>query len=112
MKRKVLIVLAVAAVLLVAGCAFDKSYHVLSGDSSTGMCMQVTSNNSDIQNALTLAGYQDGTCAANGFSGAHYCTYSAGSGTTSYDISIYWGTSYATAAAVETACTQMGWTYH
>jgi len=112
MKRAVLIVLAVAVVLLVAGCAMDKSYYYIAGSTSTGMCEQVTTNDSSIENQLTVAGYGVGTCAAHGFSGSHYCTTSYGSGTTGYDISIYWGTSYSTPADIQTACNLMGWTYH
>lgn len=111
MKRLVLISLVVAVVLLVAGCAFNKSYYYVFGDASTGMCEQVTTNDSDIQNIVTTAGYSLGTCAAQGFGGSHYCTFSAGSGTTAYDVSIYWGTSF-TATDIESACTGAGWTYH
>jgi hypothetical protein len=111
MKRAVLIVLAAAIVLLFAGCAFEKTYHFVSGDTITGMCEQVTTNNSDIQNSLVMAGYTEGTCAAQGFGEAHYCTYTTGSGATSYEIAIYWGSDY-DPAAIESACTTSGWTYH
>ncbi len=111
MKRLALIILVAAVGLLVAGCAMEKSYYVIIGDSSTGMCEQVTTSNGDIRSTITAAGYKEGTCAVQGFGGSHYCTYSTGSGTESYDISIYWGSSFS-ASDIQTACTSAGWTYY
>lgn len=111
MKRIVLIGIVMAAVLFIAGCALESSYYISVGDTSTGFCYQVTTNNSDIKSALTSAGYVQGTCAGQGFADAHYCTYSAGSGSTMYEISVYWGTSL-TPTDIQTACSGSGWTYH
>ncbi len=111
MKRLILILVAAAGVLLATGCAFDKTYYMVSGSGTTGSCFQATTNNADIRNALVNGGFQEGTCSAHGFSGSHYCTYDASAGAETYVVSVYWGTSYQD-ADIQAACTLAGWTYH
>jgi len=111
MKRSVLAIIIAAVVLVVAGCAFQTPYFVAFGDAITGMCEQVTTNDSALKSDLESAGWEQGSCADNGFAGTHYCTTTDISGTTSYEISIYWGSSF-TPTDIQTVCTSSGWTYH
>jgi len=111
MKRIIFALLATSLVLAVAGCAFEKSYYLASGGTVDGFCYQVTTNVSGIQRDLTTAGWVVGTCDDAGFVSSNYCTYTETSGTESYEISLYWGSSY-DPAEIETACTSSGWTFH
>jgi hypothetical protein len=111
MKRILGLLVVLAAVLLIGGCAQTVSYVISSGDTVSGFCEQVSTNNSNIQNVLALAGYTQGSCAALGFTTTgHSCTFSAGSGTTSYDITEYWGTGIAS-GTIQSYCTAAGGTY-
>jgi hypothetical protein len=111
MKRLVIFVLAAVAVLLIAGCAPLKSYYFAVGNTVTGDCLQVTTADPELQNSLVGAGYLEGTCAAQGFQGTHYCTYNAAAIEGGYEISVYWGTDY-DATEIETTCTSAGWTFY
>jgi hypothetical protein len=112
MKRVLGLLVVLAVVLLVAGCAQNKTYYLTAGGTVNGYCEEVSSNNTNIQNALTLAGYTLGTCASQGFStSGHTCAFSFGSGTTSYDITEYWGSSVPS-STIQSACTLAGGTYH
>jgi len=108
MKRVICVLVAVAAVLFIAGCSFEKTYFVAAGTGTNSYCMEVVTSSSNIENVLTLAGYKEGTCAANGYGSAHYCSITAGTGADSYTINEYWGSSI-DASIIQSACTG---TYH
>jgi hypothetical protein len=90
MKRTLLIVCALAAVLLVAGCSFSKSYYYGVSGGGYSYCEQVDTNDTDVQSSLESAGFKEGTCKANGYSGST-CSYSSAYQTKSYTITMYFG---------------------
>lgn len=103
MKRILGLLVVSAFVLIVAGCAFDKTYYYQFGGAASGFCEEVVTNNSTIESDLSLIGYSLGTCASAGFSGG-YCSYSYGSGTTTYTINEYWGTSLQSVYGTSSYC--------
>jgi hypothetical protein len=94
MKKALLIVCALAAVLLIAGCSFSKSYYYGVSAGGYSYCQQVDTNDSDLQSSLETSGYKEGTCTANGYSGST-CSYSGTYGTDSYTITMYFGGDWA-----------------
>jgi hypothetical protein len=112
MKRALGLLVMAALVLLVAGCAVEKTYYYTMGGTVNGFCEEVITNNADIQNALSASLFVEGTCAAQGFStSGNTCTFSAGTGSTTYDIVEYWG-SAVVPTYIQSACTMVGGTYH
>ncbi len=112
MKRVVGLLVVLAVVMLLGGCAIDKVYYLTLGGTVNGYCEEVSTNNATIENELTLAGYTLGTCSSQGFNtSGHSCAFSFGSGSTSYDVTEYWGSSYS-ASTIQSACSLAGGTYH
>ncbi len=110
MKRFIPVLMVVAAVILVAGCSVPKTYYWT--QASSGFCAEVMTADRDLQNALTSTGfYKEGTCSANGYGSAHYCSIASMTGSISYTINYYWS-SATPASDVQSFCTALNGTYH
>lgn len=111
MKRGILLLVILGAVLLIAGCSFDKTYYwAVSVGSGYGYCEEVTTNDSNTQDSLTTGGFKEGTCASQGYSGTHCEFTGTSTGGKTYTIDEYFEGTYYTSSVIATACTAAGGT--
>jgi len=111
MKRVLLVLLAFSAVLLITSCSTSKTYYSSYG---TSFCMEVTTNDSQVQSDLADASWTEGTCTSAGFTGSS-CSYTGYADTKSYTITEYWSDAYVTLlgyGTLEDLCTAMDYTYN
>jgi hypothetical protein len=103
MKRALLIVLAIAAVLLISSCSlFQKTYYQEVTSGTAGICEEISTSDADLTDALIAAGYALGKCSEQGYSGAASCTGSSSYGGTAYDWTDYFNDDYLAAFAGST----------
>jgi hypothetical protein len=112
MKRALFIVLVLAAVLVVSGCSFSKTYYIAFTTAGLGYCQEVSTNDSNLQQDLESSGYTEGTCSGAGYSG-QTCSLSGLYSGKSYTITQYFQGDWAAAyGSIEAYCESSGWTYN
>jgi hypothetical protein len=118
MKRVLFIVLALAAVLLVAGCSlFDKSYYWEYGVGDLSLCFEVKTSDSSVQADLIDDGFIEGTCSSQGYPTAESCSTTATYNGDTIDMAIYFNNNYfdlldSTGSTLQTYCEDIGYTYN
>jgi len=77
MKRFFTVAALVALALIVAACAPPaKTYRYAISLGTIGTCVEITTTDKNLQDAALAAGYELGTCAADGYTG-NGCEYTA-----------------------------------
>ncbi len=103
--KKILVIGIIAAVALIiglSGCALGKTYFV---DTGIGFCMEIVTNDSDIQAAAEQSGWEEGVCPSANQLGVCSYTDSTTFGTTVTVNAVYYeGTWFSDAALAEQAC--------
>jgi hypothetical protein len=88
--KKLFVIAAIALVAIVvalSGCAQGKTYaYDISSD--FGYCMEVTTNNADVQESLIQSDFQEGTCPSDSVIGK--CTYTSTYGTETATVNQYY----------------------
>lgn len=109
MKKFLLIgiVVAVALIIGLSGCAAQKVYSL----QGQGYCYEVATNDLELQNALLDAGYGVGACSLTDQLGK--CTFDITYETQTATVSAvyYEGTYFTDAATASTACSLVGGTW-
>ena len=105
MKRVICVLVAIAAVLFVGGCAFEKTYYYAVSFGGLSFCEEVVTNDTSISDSITTSGFKEGTCAANGYGSTHYCSISGSTGTKTYTINEYYSSSLTDLSTFQAACT-------
>lgn len=114
--KKALLALAVLAIVVGLGACDlfglgEETWSFTYGSGSTAYCVEVTTDNLDLQNALEQSGvYVQESCAID--SGAGVCTITDMAGYSEYNVDwTYVYGSFYDSAAVEAACDLLGGTY-
>ena len=111
MKKIVLIgiVAAIALIVGLSGCAMEKTY---SYDTGLGFCMEIVTNDSDVQSAAEQSSWKEGVCpSANQLGVCSYTDSTSFSTSVTVNSVYYEGTYYSDAAAAEQACNLISGTW-
>jgi hypothetical protein len=98
------VIAVVAIVVALSGCAGEKVY---SYTDSNGICGEVITNDSDVQNFITDTGYTEGSCDVDSVG---TCTYSWNTGSFVFEVKYYYPSDF-TASQAESSCDTLGGTW-